>query len=469
MANLQETSTWEAGIYQLETSDPVMGGENGVDNRAPRQLANRTLWLKNKLAADIASVNQSISNLTGQKTDKSTTILAGQGLMGGGQLNSSRMISLGIPSKITANSTNTAISNTHSHEIDKASTTTQGIVMLSNKTDGTDSTKAATEYALGEVHKLATAAQAAADSISLDWANIQNKPALADASHSHPWSQITDIPTASATVYGITRLNNDHTSTSGYEAATPFAVRQVHNKVIALETGKLGKSETAASATKLATARTINGVAFDGSQNIIIYDNTKLASNGNAVSASRLATARTISLTGAVTGNVSFDGSGNVSLATVLTKATVREFNRTITAQATVPNSTTNTIEMAGQVVASADGLIRQYFHLKHFRDFWFGRDDNAVDYQNHHVPTYKIPIALWTAMPNKVLSVQAQIMRSGNATSSVEFAAEAAEQEVAWAFRHQGSNKSNVWLNMTRTHGGQSEHIDLFVIVEGY
>lgn len=27
MANLQETSTWEAGIYQLETSDPVMGGE----------------------------------------------------------------------------------------------------------------------------------------------------------------------------------------------------------------------------------------------------------------------------------------------------------------------------------------------------------------------------------------------------------------------------------------------------------
>ncbi|STY93053.1 pyocin knob domain-containing protein [Moraxella bovis] len=57
MANLQETSTWEAGIYQLETSDPVMGGENGIDNRAPRQLANRTLWLKNELARQIGVVN----------------------------------------------------------------------------------------------------------------------------------------------------------------------------------------------------------------------------------------------------------------------------------------------------------------------------------------------------------------------------------------------------------------------------
>ena len=43
MANLTETNRWEAGIYQLETSDPVMGGPNGSDNRAPRELANRTL------------------------------------------------------------------------------------------------------------------------------------------------------------------------------------------------------------------------------------------------------------------------------------------------------------------------------------------------------------------------------------------------------------------------------------------
>ena len=41
MANLSEMSRWEAGIYQWETSDPVQGGPNGIDNRPTRELANR--------------------------------------------------------------------------------------------------------------------------------------------------------------------------------------------------------------------------------------------------------------------------------------------------------------------------------------------------------------------------------------------------------------------------------------------
>lgn len=50
MANLKESSFWEEGIYQWETSDPVLGGENGIDNVPTRQLACRTRWLKdNKL------------------------------------------------------------------------------------------------------------------------------------------------------------------------------------------------------------------------------------------------------------------------------------------------------------------------------------------------------------------------------------------------------------------------------------
>ena len=49
MANLTETPAWEEGIYQFETSDPVMGGPNGIDNRPTRQLANRTAWLKQQL------------------------------------------------------------------------------------------------------------------------------------------------------------------------------------------------------------------------------------------------------------------------------------------------------------------------------------------------------------------------------------------------------------------------------------
>ena len=45
MANLQETSTWETGIYQLETTDPIEAGENGIDNLQAKQLANRTKYL----------------------------------------------------------------------------------------------------------------------------------------------------------------------------------------------------------------------------------------------------------------------------------------------------------------------------------------------------------------------------------------------------------------------------------------
>ncbi|WP_196758423.1 tail fiber protein, partial [Moraxella catarrhalis] len=144
MANLQETSTWEAGIYQLETSDPVMGGENGIDNRAPRQLANRTLWLKNELAKQIGRVNQADANLVNQKADKATQLTAGAGLTGGGDLSTSRSLSLGTPSTITAATTNTAVSNTHTHAIDKASTTTQGIVQLNSSVSSTSTTQAAT-------------------------------------------------------------------------------------------------------------------------------------------------------------------------------------------------------------------------------------------------------------------------------------------------------------------------------------
>lgn len=51
MANLNEASVWEAGIYQLETTDPVIGGPDGVDNKQAKQLANRTVYLKTDVDA----------------------------------------------------------------------------------------------------------------------------------------------------------------------------------------------------------------------------------------------------------------------------------------------------------------------------------------------------------------------------------------------------------------------------------
>lgn len=52
MANLKETAQWEDGIYRIEQTDPVVGGEDGIDNIQAKQLGNRTLYLKKKLEDD---------------------------------------------------------------------------------------------------------------------------------------------------------------------------------------------------------------------------------------------------------------------------------------------------------------------------------------------------------------------------------------------------------------------------------
>ncbi|ECI5744480.1 tail fiber protein, partial [Salmonella enterica subsp. enterica] len=49
MGKLTELTQWEDDIYQLETSDPVLGGPDGVSNKPQKQLANRTQWLKQRL------------------------------------------------------------------------------------------------------------------------------------------------------------------------------------------------------------------------------------------------------------------------------------------------------------------------------------------------------------------------------------------------------------------------------------
>ncbi len=141
MANLQETGVWEAGIYQLETSDPVMGGAGGISNRAPRQLANRTLWLKNELASAVQSIGIN-------KADKTTQVIAGNGLTGGGDLTANRTLALGTPGTITASSTNAVQAASHTHAIDAATTGKAGIVQLSSAINNPAENLAATPKAV---------------------------------------------------------------------------------------------------------------------------------------------------------------------------------------------------------------------------------------------------------------------------------------------------------------------------------
>lgn len=46
MANITETPTYDAGVYLIELSDPVVGGVDGISNKQAKSLANRTAYLK---------------------------------------------------------------------------------------------------------------------------------------------------------------------------------------------------------------------------------------------------------------------------------------------------------------------------------------------------------------------------------------------------------------------------------------
>lgn len=67
MADLIEISNFEAGIYQFETTDPVEGGLNGIDNLPTRQLANRTRFLKDQALAHEAATNPHPQYITPQQ------------------------------------------------------------------------------------------------------------------------------------------------------------------------------------------------------------------------------------------------------------------------------------------------------------------------------------------------------------------------------------------------------------------
>ena len=73
-----------------------------------------------------------------------TRLIAGNGLSGGGALNTDRTIALGTPSTLTATTTNESNGDTHTHELSKASTTVAGVVKLVDNTNSDSVTEAVT-------------------------------------------------------------------------------------------------------------------------------------------------------------------------------------------------------------------------------------------------------------------------------------------------------------------------------------
>ena len=99
-----------------------------------------------------------------------------------------------------------------------ATLTEKGFTQLSSATNSTSETLAATPKAVKAAYDLAAG--------------------KAPASHTHPWNQITGVPSASLTAKGTVQLSSATNSESETEAATPKAVKALHDMLTSKYTGQ---------------------------------------------------------------------------------------------------------------------------------------------------------------------------------------------------------------------------------------
>ncbi|APS30783.1 tail fiber protein [Pectobacterium brasiliense] len=300
MANLSEQESWINGIYQLETSDPVVAGPGGISNRQAEQLASRTAYLKKMQEATGESLQTHLaaSDPHSQYAPKNSPALTG------------------TP---TAPTTAQTANNT---QIATTAFVKSAIAALINGSPAALDTLQELANALGNdphfsttiLNKLAQKLEKEQNGADIpDKAKFLANVGLKSAATRAVGSEASDIPDITV---GDTRYLG---KTATAVAATKLAVARTINGVtfdgsanISLTPANIGAlpaAGTAAAATKLATARTINGVAFDGSANISLTPANvgALPAAGTAVAATKLVMARTIN-------GVAFDGSADISL-----------------------------------------------------------------------------------------------------------------------------------------------------------
>jgi hypothetical protein len=76
MANLTEQSSYDAGIYQLETSDSALGGPGAVMNRQAQSLSNRTKWLKAQVDSILLAIENGVQPLDDTLTGLAALLVA---------------------------------------------------------------------------------------------------------------------------------------------------------------------------------------------------------------------------------------------------------------------------------------------------------------------------------------------------------------------------------------------------------
>ena len=142
---------------------------------------------------------------------------------------------------------------------------------------------------------------------------------------------------------------------------------------------------------------------------------------------------------------------------------TRRNYTRTITGTA----DSSKSMSVAGNVTVYPDGRIVQIIHVKDLRMMWFALESAGVGFNGSR--HRRIPLQLWTAMPNAVTDVRPVFIRATNAAASQTYASEAAEWICAWSLFAQGGSKTAVNIDASRFRGDVDEPIDLYVVIEGY
>lgn len=209
----------------------------------------------------------------GAKAEKNTTVTAGNGLTGGGSLAENRTISLGTPSTITGTSTNSATAQSHTHAIDKASTTVTGITRLYDNVNS-DSTELALTAKQGKrlhTEKVPYTGGRMTGALGLRTNNIADAPPNTEYLDSgfYRWNTLKDSSNPNASRVGAFGILIAHPSAQ--EAGTKAWMRSLtfeygHRDNFEIRTGRW--DENGKYQDSVAVLTELNGVLSSGDTNI---------------------------------------------------------------------------------------------------------------------------------------------------------------------------------------------------------
>lgn len=378
MTNIVETSTWESGVYQFETTDPIQGGADGVDNLPHKQLGNRTLWLKTQVDALNALKGKTIPDFSavtayasGEVVSYSGNIYRANAALAAGVWNASNWTALVY--NIDAAKLNGQLP---AYYLDLANATG---TLASARLTGTYSISvtgnAATATALQTARTITLGGDLSGSASFNGSANITITANVADSSHNHEYANLLNAPlkdyalvatTATMTAtyangasgVGATLTNSGTLAALVVDGVT-MAVNDrvlVKNQATAAQNGvytvtNVGSSSVAWVMTRAADAETNTELAGSlvcvkkGSTNggntyITNFKSTDTVGTtacvwtalavtasditGNAATATILQNTRTIAISGGATGTAtSFNGSTNISIPVTALDASV--------------------------------------------------------------------------------------------------------------------------------------------------